>query len=316
MKFAEQLEPRWKMVVYLASLEDEENAFELYRFIPQELEKPLVEATRQLLSLPKKERERGLKAELKKIIHSEHQDILAQINPGWFLEVLKQESPLLISLILKNLPSDSAKFILEKLSPEIREKLPGTEKQISVSSEWMDIVKSCFESRFPLRFVPSLEEQTDLPHFYFLKTEQWLVFLRELGVNQLAKAFQGVDRSAFKALMHRLSLRDAKELQAQAKQLSEVSSRELKEAQMLLLALPVDTLNPEELFLEVGIAFFTKGLVAQDEKFVQALQYKLPPKTGYLLKRYVENKRMTQKTSVSSWIRKQLIDKLAEVSLH
>ena len=311
----EPLDSRLKVVVYIASLSDEENAFELYRFVPEAFEKPLVEATRQLLSIPKKERRRMVVGELKKLIQSQRVHSLGDIDPGWFLEVLKNERPQTIGLILRNLPGEQAKFILDHLPSSLRKKLPKTEDCLKTPQELVEMIRTRFETQFPHLSVPEKTDEINLHHLYFVKTEELLGFFRDLGIDQLAKAFKGIHKTAFKALLNRLPIKDAKEMQTRVKTLEKVSKRELREAQMLLLNLPIETIDPDLLFLEVGMVFFSRAISRQDTEFIRALEYKLPPKWGYLLKRYVDANRAMNKPSTTDWYRKQVVDKYQNLSL-
>jgi hypothetical protein len=283
----EHLEPRLKVVVYIASLSDEENAFELFRFVPEVFEKPLVEATRQLLSIPKKERRRMVVGELKKLLKSQKAAPTGDIDPGWFLEVLKNERPQTLGLILRNLPGDKAKYVLDHIKVSLRKKLPKTEECLKIPPELVEVIRTRFESQFPALAAPEKTEEINLHHLYFIKNEELLAFFRDLGMDQLAKAFKGIHKSALKALLNRLPIKDAKELQNQVKILDKVSKRELREAQMLLLNLPIETIDPEVLFWEVGMIFFSRAISREDGGFIRALNIN-SPKWGYLLKRYVD----------------------------
>ncbi len=305
----QDLEPLYRSLVYVACLGDEENAFELYRFVPSALEKPLVEATRELLAVPKRERSRVILKELKQLMQAQSIRPLGDVHPGWFFEVLKEESPQTIGLVLRYLPGDKVNYILEHLSPEKRKKLPKMNEAQKVPEELLQILRRRLELQFPILPPPGRSEEINLRHLYFIKTDQLLHFFRELGMDQLAKAFKGVHKTALKALFNRLPLRDAKSFQARVKTLDKLSNREFREAQMLLLDLPVETIDPDQLFFEVGIAFFSKAMTREDLDFVRALEYKFTPKMGYLLKRYVDQSLANSKSGQAEWVRRQVLEK-------
>ncbi|MFO1518553.1 MAG: hypothetical protein U1F57_02640 [bacterium] len=309
LKSIENLEPRFRVLVYVASLGDEENTFQLFRFVPAQYEQPLVEATRELMSIPKKERNQVVLKELKKMIQSQKMTLLSEIDPGWFIESLKAERPQTIGLILRNLPTEKVKHIVSHLPPEIRKKLPKMNEALKVSDEVMEIVRSRFESQFPALNAPERTEEIGLHHFYFIRIEALLALFKDLGLEQLARAFKGIHKVALKALLNRLPIKDAKEFQQKVKAMDKVSNRELKEAQMLLLNLPLETMDPEDLFLEVGMAFFSKAVSREDSDLIRALEYKLPPKYGYLLKRYVDESLGANKPGMIEWVKKQVLDK-------
>src|SRR5215467_3313552 len=275
LKSFESLEPRLRVLVYVATLGDEENAFELYRFVPNEYEKPLVEATKELLSIPTKDRKQVILVGLKKLIQAQKLHPLSEIDSGWFLEALKKEKPQTIGLILRHLPGDKVRYLLEHFPPEVRERLPKIKEALKVPDSLIDIVRGQFEAQFPTLAPPKKTEEITLQYLYFVKTNKLLSFFRDLGLEQLARAFKGVHKSALKALLNRLPIKDAKEFQMRVKSFEKLTTRELREAQMLLLDLPIETIEPDALFLEVGMAFFAKGITREDSQFIRALQYKL-----------------------------------------
>jgi hypothetical protein len=309
VKAIEQLEPRFKVFVYVACLGEEENAFELFRFVPQVHEKTLVEANQELLSIPKKERNRFIAKELRQLIETQKVHPLGEIHPGWFLEVLKGESPRTVGFIMRYLPGDKVKYILDHLSPEVSARLPKMNESFKIPEELIEVIRTRFESQFSTLISPKKTEEITLDHLYFIKTDPLLLFFRDLGLEQLARAFKGIHKTALKALLTRLSIKDAKELQIKVKAIDRLSVRALQEAQMLLLNLPIETIDPENLFLEVGIAFFAKAITKEESEFVRALQFKLPPRFGYLLKRYVDGSLMSNKPNVVQWAKKQILER-------
>lgn len=316
LKLIEQLEPRFKIMIYIACLGENENAFELFRFAPESNERSFVEATRELLSLPKKERTRLITKELKESIHLNKSSSLVDIHPGWFFDFLKEESNQTIHLILRYLPGEVGRYVLAHLSLETQKAIRQIDESKKVSEEIVQLIRKRFESQFLTLASPTKSEEIDLYHLYFVKVEQLLSFFRDLGLEQLSRAFKGVDVLALKALLNRLSIQDAKDFQIKMKSLAKVSHRELKEAQMLLLNLPLDTIEPELLFTEVGISFFARAMTKEDLEFVKALQFKLPPRYGYILKRYVSGSLISSKPSITEWAKKQVLMKFQSFPLN
>ncbi len=315
LKLIEQLEPQFKIMIYIACLGENENAFELFRFSPLSREKSFVEATRELLSLPKKERTRLITKELKDNIQLNKNKSLGDIHPGWFFDFLKEEGNQTIHLILRYLPGEVARYVLAHLSLETQKAIRQIEEK-KISEDLLQLVRRKFESQFLTLTSPEKSDEIDLYHLYFIKIDQLLSFFRDLGLEQLSRAFKRVDAIALKALLNRLSIHDAKDFPVKIRSLETVSGRELKEAQMLLLNLPLDTIEPELLFSEVGISFFARAMNKEDLKFVEALQFKLPPRYGYILKRYVTGSLTSSKPSVTEWVKKQVLTKFQSFPLN
>ncbi len=311
----QNLDSRLQVLVYLACLGDIENAFDLYNFTLSAYEKPLVEATQEILNYPKKERKKMISRGLQDLLQAEKIHPMGEVDAGWFLEVLKEESPRIIGIILKYLPGEKSRFIQENLPAEIQSQLPSPdEKPAPLPEDLLSIIKTRFESQFKTLSAFDRSDEMDLNHFYFIKTSRLIAFFRQLGMEQLSKAFKGLHKSAMKALLYRLSTQDAREFQARMKSLAQISSRELREAQMLLINLPIETLSPESLFTEIGMMFFAKSFTRKDKALAEALYYKLPPKLAYLLKRYMdEGMANSPGSQLAAWVKKQVLQEFQKM---
>jgi len=305
-----------KALVYVAALGEEENAFELFRFLPPQFEKSLVESTQAILSLPKEERKKKIFKELRQLMHAQKVHPLGEIHPGWFLEVIKDESPKTIGLILRYLPGDKVTYILENLPSELKAKLPKLNESMKISDDLLEMIRERFESQFLTYSLPKKGAEITVQDLYFIKTDSLLAFFRDLGIEQLARAFQGLNKAALKAMLNRLVIKDAKELQGRMKNLEKVSKRELSEAQILIIDLPIDRIDPQALFLEVGMAFFARAISKDQLDFAKSLQFKIPPRYGYLLKRYVEESLSSYKPRLVESAQKQILARFHEFPSH
>ncbi len=307
-KTLQNLEEPFRVLVYLSSLAEEGNAFELFRFVPKKYEASLVESVQEVLACPKKERKKRIAQELKKLIQNRKIQPMGEVHPGWFLEALKDETPRTVGLILKNLPSDKVRYLIENLPVGLRNKLPKLGQFQTVSKELESVIRSQFESLFVTPVVPQKTEQLSVSDLYFLKSEEILAFFKRIGLAQLSIAFRGVHKGAFKALLTRLPLVDAKALQTQGKNSAKPSPQEARQAQVLLLDLPIENMEPENLCLEVGMAFFARSILKEELKWIRALQFKLPPREGYLLKRYIDESITSRKGKRVEWFQAQVLE--------
>lgn len=302
--------------VNVASLGEEENAYELFRFLPTQFERDLVASTQAILSLPREERKKKIFKELKQLMHAEKVHPLGEIHPGWFLQVIKNESPKTIGLILRYLPGDKVTYILENLSEDLKKKLPKLNEAKKLPDDLMELIRERFESQFLTYKLPKKSSEISIQDLYFIKTDFLLAFFRDLGIQQLANAFKGLDKVALKAMLNRLIIKDAKELQTRIKNLDKVSKRDLNDAQILIIDLPLDRIEPQALFLEVGMAFFARAISQDQIDFAKSLQFKLPPKYGYLLKRYVEGGLANHKPRLTESARRQILARFQEFPSH
>ena len=301
------LDSKKKALSLLACLGDADQALSLYRFIPEENEQDLQLATQELLSVPKSSRTPFIVKELKKLMRENDLKLFSEIHPGWFAEFLKNENPQTTAVILHYLPNDKAKLILSYLPQKFKDRLPK-HKKFALPETLVEIVKARFEAQFSTLKFSSKQNNLSLQDLYFLKLEDLIRFFEELGIHQMAKAFKGLEGAALKALLFRLPLKIAKQLQSTLKALGNIPTRELTEAQVLLLDFPLETVDTDHLAHQVGLAFFSKGITSKESDIVKALQFKLPPSMGYLLKRYTDQNLPLNKPNRAEWIQTLILE--------
>lgn len=309
------LEPRLKVLACLATLGEEKSVFELLRFVSPEDEKHLVESCHELLSINKAERTPLIAKELKKTLQAEKLSFLGEVHEDWFVEALKEEKRLGLGVLLQLVPSEKVKSILQALPEELKKNLPPLKQSSHIPPDLLQQIKRRFEVQFQLEGLFRKTEAPSLNWLYFLKLEELFLFFRKVGLEQLAKAFKALHKSVLRAILNRLLLKDAKELQKKVKALETLSSQELREAQMLILNLPLETIAAEDLFYEVGIAFCAKAFRHEDFMLVKALYHKITPKWAYLFKRYVDENLLLTKRTVAEWVGLKIFEKMAEIPL-
>jgi len=278
------------MFITLAAIELGDNASDLLNFLNEDEVKTCKPEFESYLKINSGERETKLKEKINSLVASERWSGLAEIHPAWILEELKKESPKIIGIILRYLPSQHVRYLLENLPPTIRFALPNIIEAFSVPKPILDIIKQRFESRFiPLHLSRSIEK-LNFNHLYYLKSNELELFFKDLGMQELATALHGISGKSLNFLLNRLSLKDAKRLQQRIKSFKNVSDDLKKQARYTVLEVEGEHLGPENLLIEIGLAAFAKSISSSSSDLPRLLGIKLPPKISYVLKRYVAEK--------------------------
>lgn len=297
---------RQRMAATMAVIEEGEKASDLLAFVSDD-EKALLKSVIDVcLKINPSEREFKLRQQARSQLSSEQWSGLADIHPAWLLEELKTESPRIIGIILRYLPSRHVRFLLEHLPPTIRFAIPNVVEAFSVPQPVLDVIRRRFESRFqPLHLSRSID-QFGFDELYYLKGDELEIFFKDLGLQELAMALHGISGKSLNVLLNRLSLRDAKRLQQRMRSLDDVSEVLKRQARYTVLEVEGEHLGPEHLLMEIGLAAFARAVSPANQDLFRRLSVKMEPRISYVLKRYIDE-RLEKNTLTTSEERQSLI---------
>lgn len=297
---------RQRMLVALAVLDSGEKAALLLSFLsPKDLE-ACTSAMRSCLEIDPSEREFKIKGQIGSLIASEQWSGLAEIHPAWLLEALKEESPRVIGIILRYLPSRHVRYILEHLPSQLRCTIPNVVEAFSVPQPVLDVIRRSFESKFASFHISRSLEKFGFEHLYYLRGDELEVFFKDLGLQELAMALHGISGKSLGFLYNRLSLRDAKRLKSRMKELGDISEPLKRQARFTVLEVEGEHLGPELLLMEIGLASFARALSSDHTDLARLLEIKLDPAISYVLKRYIDE-RLNKNTHSTAAERQSLI---------
>lgn len=209
---------------------------------------------------------------------------LADIHPAWIVKELENESPKIIGIILRFFPSRHVRYILEHLSKRVKMSLPKLVESFAVPTEILRVIRDRFERRFSLP-----ERDTKIGSFesvLSLKSDDLEVLFKDLGVHELAMAFQNIEQAGIKVLLNRMSIQSARALQQRIKDITGSDPSLLKDARYTILEVAMDQEDVEKLLLEIGIAAFSKAM--KNAGLFVSIQMKLDPAVSYLFKRCID----------------------------
>lgn len=281
---------RQRMVATLAVIESGEKAADLAAFVCDDEKGSLKSAIESCLKIDPTEREFKLRQQARSQLSSEQWSGLAEVHPAWILEELKNESPRIIGIILRYLPSRHVRYLLEHLPPTIRFAIPNVVEAFSVPGPVLDVIRRRFESRFqPLHLSRSIEN-FGFDQLYYLRGDELEVFFKDLGLQELAMALHGISGKSLGVLLNRLSLKDAKRLQRRMRSLGTVSNVLKRQARYTVLEVEGEHLGPEHLLMEIGLAAFARAISPTHHDLFRMLEIKLDPRISYVLKRYIDER--------------------------
>lgn len=251
------------------------------------------------------EREFAMEQKIRQLVASEKFSSLAEVHPAWILERLKEEPPKVIGIVLRSLPSKHVKYIIKNLPPILRVQIPNMIESFAVRAPVLEVIRRRFERHFQPMPVSRASDNLGFSNLYYLKGEELLEVIRELGLYELAIAFAGMGSKALHAIYNRLDLKDAKRLQRRIRELKDISPELHRQARYTVLEVEGKHMGPDKMLLRIGLAALANAM--EDETGLNALlTQKLSPEEGYMLKRLIDERRMRKVNNTASE-RKNLI---------
>jgi hypothetical protein len=297
---------RERAVAAMALLDDEDGAGALLGFVSD----GEAESIRSLIA--NYSRNSDVASEMtrlvRQLISSERFSTLAEVHPAWILEHLKGESPRIIGIILRLLPSKHVRYILKHIDPMVGSQIPNMVESFSVEPEILEIIRRRFERKFlPMRVSRSIIEP-GFENLYFLKEYELEELFKEMGIAEMAVAFCGMPHSILHIIYNRLSVKEAKRLKAAIDEIDSVDPARHCEAKAIFMSIGGEGVGSENLLKTVGLAVLASAIGNDQLDMMKLLQQKLDPATAYLLKRFVDERRLRPGAVPIHAIRKRIVD--------
>jgi flagellar FliG-like protein len=239
----------------------------------------------------------------------------SDIHPGWILEKLEGESPRVLGILCRFLTGDKIKYLIEHLPESRRKLLPKVNESYKVAAPVAEIVRALAEKK--LTFVVPVAGQGgafSFPHLTVLKTDDLRTLFRDLGLEEIRKAFKDVEPQVLRAFLARFVPKMAREIRERIDHGGSVAPEIRSEAQRHLISLPLEKLPVEDLFREIGYSSFAHALEVEDMAWADMVYHKLPPEEGYRLKRILQETVKRRAFSAVEARRQEILRRIASLA--
>lgn len=212
---------------------------------------------------------------------------LAEIHPGWLLELLREESPRVIGIILRHLPSRHVRFLLEHLPKRVTLRLPKLIEAFYVPTELLKVIRRRVERHFVPLYISHQISAFEFDHLYYLKIEELERLFSDLGLSELALSLVGSSKKVLKVVLNRFMIGEAKEILKRMKSFQGEPRGFVQDARYSVLELRKETIGPKRFLEELGLLCVAKSLKGSQIPYL-ALRQRMAPEKAYLFKRYFE----------------------------
>ncbi len=288
---------RQQALVLVALLYERDTAA-LFSFFPKEastlqgiaekwaMDPPQLRRTRLLQRLHRLERQQEAE-----------ESLLAHVHVSWFSELFGRESPGVVAVLLRLFPEQRVREILRVLPPALKAEVEEAFAQRAglsdaISPDLLTFLKGRFAAHWGAGFPVA---RSPLMPLLALSLEAWIALYKKVGCEELALACYGLKKSAYLAILARLSLDDAKAIQGRILSLESKrhsgDNERLETARRHVLSLEVDRVEPQVLLTMLGMYLFSKAILSdRDWGVAMWAAYGLPKAEGHrllsLLKRH------------------------------
>ncbi|OGP15432.1 MAG: hypothetical protein A3I75_07030 [Deltaproteobacteria bacterium RIFCSPLOWO2_02_FULL_50_16] len=304
------LNSRQQMLAYTTLMTEGDHFATLFRFLPPEEEGPLKEFASKIWSQKKEHRSKDVIQKIKEVFVQKKMSILHEVHPGWIAERLKDESPRVLGVLCRYLPGETVKYLIDHLPKAQAQNLPKINETFAVSSDLILWIKDILEKKFAHPSLPALEERFSFSHIGLMSGKDLMTLFRELGLEEIRKAFSQVEVQSLKVFFSRFSVNDTRELKARILDAPPCHSEEKKIAQQHIVTMELQALSAEALFYEIGFSYFAHAILPSESQWVEAVCERLSPQDGYVLKRFIKEYASKRSEGLQQKFREEILRRI------
>lgn len=292
------LSSRQKAFFLIAIKQRPKDAPSLFSFLPQDEKEEMNAMYQSLVGHKEKSVKKVATSELVKFARPHNLSFLADVHDDWIIDMLLQETPEMIATILRYMPAERVRVIVNALPVKVLDQMPKLAEVYSIPSSLAELLKQKFESFFSIDKIYSPGNKFEFEHFCLLRFYQIHDVFLELGYREIALGLTSLPEDAQVMVMERLSVSDRQRVQYYLKDISHVSTQRMKRAQIHLVDKDLDPKSPVSFIKELGFVLYAKSLLPKDQDQFHMILKKLSKVESEFLKSLV-TKQLGKNTEAS-----------------
>lgn len=225
--------------------------------------------------------------ELRKLGGPGSRTYLSEVHTDWILELLICESPHMIATILRYLPAERIRPILERLPAETLAAMPRVADTYAIPAELVALLRQKFESQFTTDRTLAPGEELDFSHLALLRADEVKRVLLETGYREIALALKSLPDKARQIVLDRLSISDRRHVALYLKHKNDAAPQRIKRAQTHLVSPEINTRDPERFVEELGFLILAKALLPADQEALTMIKHKMSQEEARILEKIV-----------------------------
>lgn len=227
--------------------------------------------------------------ELKKLNRARFHGFLKDVHNEWLVETLKWESPSVISLILRYLPADRVRAVLELLPRKDVESLPALSRTFNTPVLLVEAIRERFEGYFKYPRVLDAKNPYDFESVCFLSAANLTLLFFEMGYQEIALGLVTLPAKTQAMILGRLLPEDRLRVEYYLeKGAARAGSQRVRRAQVHVISKEVDPKRPKFFVKELGFLIFAKAMLPKDLADLEIIKKKFSLHEAMVLQRLVE----------------------------
>lgn len=266
-----------------------EKAGDYINCLSGDLQKDILPVYESLSSHSGQSLRRVAKDQMRELREPESSHYLHHVHDDWLVSFLIQETPEMVALILRNLPGDRIKSLLEKMPEDFKAKLPKMGETFALSPDLVQLIQKRFEDSFILdRAKPQLDH-LEFEDLVWVDPQSLQNVFKEAGYREIAIAIQTVSQKAQQVILERLSVIDRGRVEYHLKQTgSGATKKRIETAQNHLVHPKVGSQGAEDFVTSLGLLVYAKCLLARDLDDLTIIKRKMAKPQAEKLQRFVD----------------------------
>src|SRR3989344_1575997 len=146
------MQNKYQVIAALAVIHHGAKAASLQDYLSEEAKARMQSELQVWTDLEEVSRQALLQHYLKTVRLQQDLSSITEIHPAWLVEPLKNESPRVVGVILRHIPSKHVRYILEHLPARTVAQMPKLIESFYVPKEILNLIRRRFERHFlPMR---------------------------------------------------------------------------------------------------------------------------------------------------------------------
>ncbi len=251
-----------------------QNLAALLPFLPEDAQAPLRDLQNQVATLDEGKARDFAVGELRKFERSLHRSYLPDVHTDWLLIKLKEESSQILSVILRFLPADRVKAILQALPNDILARLPKMSESYAIAPGLAEFIKRRFERHFEVDRIYDPKQPFAYADLVHLKPALLKKLFQELGYREMALGLKLLPGKTQDLVMGKLPPSDRLHVEKHMLQ-NAVGTSEARHKKAQVHLISQESGQMASFVQEIGFLVFAKTVLPENQNDLPVLCHKL-----------------------------------------
>ncbi len=240
---------------------------------------------------------------------------LSDVHPDWIVDYLLHETPLLIAVVLRMLPTDLARRVLDTMPDDIVNQLPSLAQTFGMDSVLAEKIYRAFVKSVGLVKEPIKSKNVEFKHVFHLSCHQLEKIVHTLAINEIACGLSSLPEKTRDLILQRFPIADKNHIVSLIPEQLKRSVQRIKKAQENLATHDAIGKQSDDFMWDLGASLMAFSFLPHDHEFLHLILKRLPKKRAERLRHLVDQAIMKNTDASVVLTREELIPVMKKVIL-